>query len=136
MSEQGLTKVRKTKVHKVIVEQVDARSMRRIREAWGVDDAPRVRQDAIRRWLMGQPYADLVTLAPYLRVPQLRDALEILGYETDGLRRDDLISALVYATGVEVIERWPDSEDAAFFESFLQEDNDEDGFEENDPEIP
>ena len=123
MSEQGLTKVRKTKVHKVVVEQVDARSMRRIREAWGMHHAPRLRKDAIRRWLTNEPYADLVTLAPFLRVPQLRNALEILGWETDRMRRDDLVSALVYTTGVEIIERWPDSEDAEFFSSFLPEDD-------------
>ncbi|MFH1532957.1 MAG: hypothetical protein ABIK09_19710 [Pseudomonadota bacterium] len=127
MSGDQLTKLRKTRVHRVIIEQMDGRSMQRLRKEWGEGRAPRSRPEAIRRWLLDDPRADLTTLSRFLRIPQLRAAAEAVGYETEGLLRCDLICTLIKETGLEIIERWPRSKDAAFFRRLLRDEGESDG---------
>jgi hypothetical protein len=109
---------RRTKVYEALLGQVDGRSWRRIRAAWG---APRCNRGEMQKWIRKESRADLPGLLPFLRVPQLRSALDSLGFQVEGMQRAELVLMAALDLAKEVVERWPDCEEAEIYREFLED---------------
>ncbi len=82
-----------TRTMAALIDQVDQRTMLRIKRAWKDDSIPVGRRPAMKRFLLHHHRTSPASLLPYLRIEQLRSACQTLRAPYGGYR-DDLVTSV------------------------------------------
>ncbi len=109
-----------TRTLAALIEQVDRRSMTRIKRAWKDDAVPINRRPAMKRYLLHSERTSFQSLLPYLRIEQLRSACQALRAPYGG-PRDDLVTSVAIEGIIDSFELKPFSRKAIRVRKYLWE---------------
>lgn len=109
-----------TRTLAALIEQVDRRSMTRIKRAWKDDSVPVNRRPAMKRYLLHSERTSFQALLPFLRIEQLRSACQALRAPYGG-PRDDLVTSVAIEGIIDNFELRPFSRKAIRVRKYLWE---------------
>jgi SpoVK/Ycf46/Vps4 family AAA+-type ATPase len=109
-----------TRTMAALIEQVDQRTMKRLKRAWKDDSVPVGRRPAMKRYLLHSDRTSPQNLLPYLRMEQLRAACQSLRTPYGGYR-EDLVTRVSIEGLVDSFNLKPFSRKAQRVRKFLWE---------------